>query len=98
MAPRRATTVSATSDLRVLIKLIVPDDVGKRTVVDFFKGRTDWVASSVAEAIASLLEGRGLTTCKDELLTHRRLPLLHLHLASEDARLYRGATTTGKHS
>src|SRR6266700_4636071 len=98
MTPRRATTVAATSDLRILIKLIVPDDVGKSTVVDFFKGRTDWIAISVAEAIASLLEGRRLTTCKDELLTHRRLPVLYLHLTSEDARLYRGATTPGKHS
>ena len=43
-------------DYRIIIKLIVPDNVVQRAIVDFIEGCTDRISHAVACTIASLLE------------------------------------------
>src|SRR5271167_157610 len=91
MAPGSATGFAASGDLRIVVKLVVPNHVVIGAVIDLVKGGTDRIACGIADAVVSLLQGRRFTTRVDKLLAE---VLVSLWLTAKRARPTGAASAT----
>src|SRR5579864_6089508 len=80
MAPGRAAGSRASSDFRIVIELVVPDDIKSCAVVDLIEGRADRIGGGVTGTSATRLQRRRLAAGKDVLLAGQ---LVILHRAAE---------------
>src|SRR5271157_903676 len=83
MPPRSAAFLAASLYFRVVVKLVVPNNVVKRAAINFGIGRANWVRCCIACTTASHLERRRLAACVDKLLAKR---LVMLHFTTKRAR------------
>src|ERR1044072_6188508 len=60
----------ASLDRGILVKLIIPDQVMKRAVVDLVKGGADGIGCGLAGAAVALFQGRGVAARENVLLAH----------------------------
>src|SRR2546425_9901767 len=93
MSPRRAAAFRASRDFRVVIELIIPDEIVEPVLVDLIERRPYRIRRRLTSAAAALLQGWLLGACIDELLT--KASRVGLDLAAKGARA-RIAATAGK--
>ncbi len=68
----------APGNRRIVVELIVPNDVMKRSVIDLAKGSPDRIGVCVADAPGPFLECGGFIRCVDELLTESCVASIYL--------------------
>src|SRR5215467_5561752 len=102
MRPRRLAVAIAVDagQFGIFVKLVVPDDVVIRAVVDLIEGGADRIAGRVADTGLPYPKRLGVAVGRDELLTELRLPVpllaVVLNVSSERAMAHRIGSASRK--
>src|SRR5438552_3676945 len=56
MPPRRAAFLRAPRDLGRVVKLIIPDHIEMRAVIDLIEGSAEWIDRRIADAALAILK------------------------------------------